>query len=145
MNAVVAIEGRGGRAVVAVDPSKRHEWPSLPLPCILRSVHELRCGLHEHARATASMCGVELTSYATDGDKDDGLSGFIASKCPDARRAISACDDCAKMAMKTLTELGDCSLEEVLLRRKWKGDMHRWLVGLTGGRDDARVAPKTSD
>jgi hypothetical protein len=34
------------------------------------------------------------------------------------------------MAMKTLVELGDRMLEEILLRGKWKGEMRQWLIGL---------------
>jgi len=32
--------------------------------------------------------------------------------------------------METIVELGDLTLEEILLRGKWKGEMQQWLVGL---------------
>jgi len=125
MNSVMT--DKHGRVVV--NASKRHERLSLLLPCILQSAYKVRCGLHEYARATANMYEVNLSTYDKSG-KGDGLGCFIATKCPDLCPVISACNDSAKMAMKTLVESGDRSIEDVLLRRKWKGDMQQWLVGL---------------
>ena len=122
---------------VVVDASKRHERLSLLLPCLLQSAYKLRCGVHEYARATANMYDINLSTYSTNGE-GDGLGNFIVAKCAYLCPLISACNDSAKMALKTLLETGQHTLEDVLLRRKWKGDMQKWLVGLNC--DDAHVA-----
>ena len=118
---------KNGRAVV--NPSKRNERLSLLLPCVLQSAYKLTCGLNDYAVATANMYEVNLSTYATSG-KNDGVECFIAAKCPELLPVISACNNSAKMVIKTLQESGDRSLEDVLLRRKWTGDMQSWLVGL---------------
>jgi len=135
MNSVII--DKHGRVVV--NASKRHDWLSLLLPCVLQSAYKLRCGIHAYAKATANMYEVNLSTYdKSSGNKgDDGLGCFIATKCPELCPILSACNDCAKMTMKTLVESGDRSLEDVLLRRKWKGDMQQWLVGLNCEEDSA--------
>ncbi|KAL7549616.1 hypothetical protein ACHAWF_012882 [Thalassiosira exigua] len=132
----VKIDGHG-RAVV--DKSKRHERLSLLLPCILQSAFELQCGINAYALATANAQDVDLTTFETNG-KGDGLAQFIVARCPRLCPAVSACRDSAKMALKTLLEVGDRSLEDTLLRRKWKDGMQQWLVGLNcEGTPPARI------
>ena len=76
------------------------------------------------------MYEVNLSTYDKSG-KNDGLGAFISTKCPQLIPVISACNELAKMVLKTLLEsTGGNSLEEVLLRRKWKFGMKEWLVGL---------------
>ena len=118
---------KNGRAVA--NPSKRNERLSLLLPCVLQSAYKLTCGINDYAVATANMYEVNLSTYATSG-KNDGVECFIAAKCPELLPVISACNNSAKMVMKTLLDSGDRSLEDVLLRRKWKGDIQQWLVEL---------------
>ncbi|KAL7542416.1 hypothetical protein ACHAXR_012139 [Thalassiosira sp. AJA248-18] len=134
MNSVMI--DRHGRAVV--NASKRHDRISLLLPCVLQSAYKLRCGIYEYARATANMYEVNLSTYDTSGQSDGGLGDFISAKCPDLCPVISACNDSAKMAMKTLVESGD-QLEDLLLRRKWNS-MRQWLVGLNCGEAPAPTA-----
>ncbi|KAL9186961.1 hypothetical protein ACHAXT_010681 [Thalassiosira profunda] len=117
-----------------VDALKRHERLSLLLPCVLQSAHKLRCGMQEYARATASMYEVNVATFATEG-KTDGQDVFIATKCPDLCAVIAACNDSARMIMKTLMESGVG--EKLLLQRKWKGDMQKWLVGLNCAKNPA--------
>jgi hypothetical protein len=125
MNSVVL--DKRGRAVV--NASRRHDRLSLLLPCVLQSAYVLHRGIHEYAEATASMCGLDLSTYDTTG-KGDGVGCYIVAECPDLCPVLSACKDSAKMAMKILVASGDRSFEDLLLRRKWKGDMQQWLVGL---------------
>mmetsp|Transcript_17187 Transcript_17187/g.41218 ORF Transcript_17187/g.41218 Transcript_17187/m.41218 type:complete len:654 (+) Transcript_17187:286-2247(+) len=125
MNSVMA--DKRGRLIV--NASKRHERLALLLPCVLQSAYKLRCGINEYAKATADMYEVNLSTYDKSG-KGDGVGSFIEAKCTELCPVLDACNDSAKMAMKALVESGDHSLEDVLLRRKWKGDMRRWLVGL---------------
>lgn len=125
MNSVIL--DKHGRAVV--NTSRRHDRLSLLLPCVLQSAYKLHRGIHEYAEATASMCGLDLSTYDTTG-KGDGVGCYIAADCRDLCPVISACKDSAKMTMKILVASGDRSFEDLLLRRKWKGDMQQWLVGL---------------
>ena len=125
MNSVIL--DKHGRAVV--NTSRRHDRLSLLLPCVLHSAYKLHRGIHEYAEATASMCGLDLSTYDTIG-KGDGLGCYIAADCRDLCPVISACKDSAKMTMKILVASGDRSFEDLLLRRKWKGDMQQWLVGI---------------
>ncbi|KAL3765276.1 hypothetical protein ACHAW5_000277 [Stephanodiscus triporus] len=108
---------KNGRAVV--NSSKRHDWLSLLLPCVLQSAYKLNCGINKYAEATARMCGLDLSTYDKTG-KEDGLACYIVAECSDLCPVISACKDSAKMAMKTLIASGDRSFEDLLLRRKWK-------------------------
>jgi len=124
---------------VIVNASKRHDRLSLSLPCILQSAYKLRCGILAYAQVQAKMYEVDLSTYDKS-DKGDGLGCFIATKCLDLGPVISACNNSAKMAMKTLVETGDRTLEELLLR-KWKGDMQKWLVELNC--EDSPVARTT--
>ena len=124
MNLVTEKHGR-----IVVNASKRHDRLSLLLPCVLHSAFKLRCGMLEYARATAEMNGVNVSSHDK-GDKGDGLGSFIALKCPQLCPVISACDDSAKMVIQTLMESGDRTLEYVLLRGSWRGDVQNWLVDL---------------
>ncbi len=116
-----------GRAIV--NSLKRNDQISFLLPCVLQSAFKLRCGINQYAGAKAKANEVNLLTYDKSG-KSDGLGCYIAAECPDLFIAKSACDNAAKMAMKTIIELGDRMLEEILLRRKWKGDMRQWLVDL---------------
>ena len=125
MNSV--IPDKYGRAVV--NSSRRHDRLSLLLPCVLQSAYELHRGICEYAEATAAVRGLDLSTYDRTG-KGDGVGCYIAAECPELCPVISACKDSAKMAMKILLASGDRSFEDLLLRRKWKGDMHQWLVGL---------------
>ncbi|KAL7491732.1 hypothetical protein ACHAWT_001022 [Skeletonema menzelii] len=103
---------------------KRHERICLLLPSILQSAYKLRCGLFAYANATATTYEVKLTSFDKTG-KTDGLMQFIEQKCSDLCPVLSACNNAARMVIQT-----DRALEEVVLRRNWKGDMQRWLVEL---------------
>ena len=125
MNTVM-IDKNGG---VSVDQSKRHSHLSLLLPCVLQSSYHLTCGVNDYATAIANMYEVNLSTYDKSG-KNDGLGAFISTKCPQLIPVLSACNESAKMCLKTLVECGGNSLEEVLLRRKWKFGMKEWLVGL---------------
>lgn len=136
MNSVII--DKHGR--VAVNASKRHDWLSLLLPCVLQSAYKVRCGIHEYAKATASMYEVDLATYAKSSDMgDDGLGCFIAAKCPELFPILSACNNCARMTTKTLVESGDRSLENVLLRKK--GGMQQWLVGLNCEKESVTQTP----
>jgi hypothetical protein len=125
MNSVV-VDGHGR---VAVNSSKRHDRLSLLLPCVLQSAYKLHCGIIRYAEATAASFGLDLSSHDNTGRKEDRLGCFIVAECPDLCPVISACKDSAKMAKKTLAASGDRSFEDLLSRRKWKGDMQQWLVG----------------
>jgi hypothetical protein len=103
---------------------KRHERICLLLPCVLQSAYKLRCGLFAYAKATAATYEVKLASFDKTG-RTDGLMQFIDQKCSDLCPVLSACNNSARMVIQT-----DRALEEVVLRRSWKGDMQRWLVGL---------------
>eukprot|EP00984_Skeletonema_dohrnii_P012308 scaffold4981_cov103-Skeletonema_dohrnii-CCMP3373.AAC.3 len=103
---------------------KRHERICLLLPCVLQSAYKLRCGLFAYAKATATTYEVKLASFDKTG-RTDGLMQFIEQKCSDLCPVISACNNSARMVIQT-----DRVLEEVVLRRSWKDDMQRWLVGL---------------
>lgn len=103
---------------------KRHERICLLLPCILQSAYKLRCGLFAYAKATAATYEVKLSSFDKTG-KTDGLMQFIEQKCSDLCPVLSACNNSARMIIQT-----DRALEEVVLRRNWKGDMQKWLMGL---------------
>ena len=72
------------------------------------------------------MRGLDLSTYDETGKKD-GLGCFIVTKRPELCPVIAACKDSAKMAMKALVELGDCSLEDLLLQ-KWKAGI-QLMVG----------------
>jgi hypothetical protein len=126
MNSVV-VDGRGR---FMVNSSKRHDRLSLLLPCVLQSAYKLHCGINKYAEATAASCGLDLSTYGRTGGKEGGLGCFIVAECPDLCPVISACKDSAKMAMNTLLASGDRSFEDLLSRRKWKGDVQQWLVGL---------------
>lgn len=117
------------RGRIVVNSARRHERLSLLLPCVLQSAFKLRSGVFEYALAVANTNGVNLTTFEKSG-KGDGLSTFIATKCPELHPLISACDNSAKMVIQTLTESGDRALEGVLLRGNWKADMQKWLVEL---------------
>lgn len=114
---------------VFVNSVKRNDHLSLLLPCVLQSAFKLRCGINKYAEAKAKVNEVNLSTYDKGGE-NDGLACFIAAECPDLLFALSACNNSARMAMKTIVELGDRMLEEILLRQKWKGDMQQWLDGL---------------
>lgn len=116
-----------GRAIV--NSLKRNDQLSLLLPCVLQSAFKLRCGISQFAEAKAKADEINLSTYDKSG-KGDGLGCYIVAECPDLFRVWSACNNSAKMAMRTIVELGDSMLEEILLRRKWKGGMQQWLVGL---------------
>jgi hypothetical protein len=103
---------------------KRHERICLLLPCVLQSAYKLRCGLFAYAKAMATTYEVKLASFDKTG-KTDGLMQFIDQKCSDLCPVLSACNNSARMVIQT-----DRALEDVVLRRTWKGDMQRWLVGL---------------
>ena len=118
---------KSGRAIV--NSLKRNDQVSFLLPCVLQSAFKLRCGINQYAEAKAKANEVNLLTYDKSG-KSDGLGCYIAAECPDLFNVKTACDNAAKMAMKTIIELGDRMLEEILLRRKWKGDMRQWLVDL---------------
>jgi hypothetical protein len=126
MNSVV-IDAHG---CVAVNSSKRHDRLSLLLPCVIQSAYKLHCGIIQYAEATAASFGWDLSTHDKTGRKEDSLGCFIVAKCPDLCPVISACKDSAKMAMRTLAASGDRSFEDLLTRRKWKGDLQQWLVGL---------------
>jgi hypothetical protein len=125
MNSVVS--DNRGRAVV--NASRRHDRLSLLLPCVLHSAYKLHRGIHEYAEATAAASGLDLSTHDTTG-RGDGAGCYIAAECPELCPVISACRDSAKMAMRILATSGDQSFEDLLLRRKWKGDLQQWLVGL---------------
>ena len=126
MNTVITDKNGG----ISVDQSKRHSHLSLLLPCVLQSSYHLTCGVNDYATAIANMYEVNLSTYDKSG-KNDGLGAFISTKCPQLIPVLSACNESAKMCLKTLVEsTGGSSLEEVLLRRKWKIGMKEWLVGL---------------
>ena len=103
---------------------KRHERICLLLPCVLQSAYKLRCGLFVYAKAMATTYEVKLASFDKTG-RTDGLMQFIDQKCSDLCPVLSACNNSARMVIQT-----DRALEEVVLRRSWKGDMQLWLVGL---------------
>jgi len=127
MNTVMTDKNGG----VSVDQSRRHSHLSLLLPCILQSAYHLLSGVNDYATAIANMYEVNLSTYDKSG-KNDGLGAFISTKCPQLIPVLSACNESAKMVLKTMTESGGNSLEEVLLRRKWKEvGMKEWLVGLS--------------
>merc|ERR1712029_1093930 len=89
-----------------MNASDRHL--SLLLPCVLQSAYKLRCGIKEYERAT--------------GGNPEGLGPLLCS-------AIAACNNSAKMAMRTIMLSGESSLEEVLVQMKSKS-AQQWLVGL---------------
>ena len=120
-----------GRA--SVDPSKRLDRMSLLLPCVLQSAYKLLGGINDYAAATAAMNEVNLK----DG-KDNGLECYIADKCPHLRRVISACNDSAKMVLKTVQP-------DVLLGRKWNGGMQRWLLDLNCKETKASPVPQLTN
>jgi len=122
----VAID-KSGHAIV--NTLKRNDQLSLLLPCVLQSAYKLRCGINQYAEARAKANEINLSTYDKSG-QGDGLGCYIAAECPDLFLVISACNNSARMAMKTIVELGDRMLEEILLRGKWKGEMQQWLVGL---------------
>ena len=121
MNSVGAKHGR-------VDPSKRHSQLSLLLPSVLQSAYKVRRGLFEYARATAIMHEVNLATFAKNDSGSDGLQEFIAAKCKDLPPVLSACNDSAKMVVKTLVEFGE--LEGLLLSRRYPKDMQQFLADL---------------
>lgn len=119
MNSVTHKHGR-----FVVNATKRHERLSLLLPCVLQSAYKLRCGIYEYAQAKASIADVNV--QPNENGRLDRLQEFIVAKCPDLCPVISACNDSAKMAMKTLVDSGE-RLEDVLLRNK---AMEQFLIDL---------------
>lgn len=104
---------------------KRHERICLLLPCILQAAFKLRRGIFAYAKFTATLYEVKLSSFDKTG-RTDGLLQFIEERCPNLCPVISACNHSARMVIQT-----DNTLEEVVLRRKWTGDMQKWLVELS--------------
>lgn len=125
MNSVII--DKSGHTIV--NTLKRNDQLSLMLSCVLQSAFKRRCGINQYAEARAQANEINLLTYDKSG-QGDGLGCYIAAEYPDLFLVLSACNDSARMAMKTLVELGDRMLEEILLRGKWKGEMRQWLLGL---------------
>jgi hypothetical protein len=105
--------------------------PSFFALCSPVSAYKLHCGNSTYyAEATANFLrGLDLSTYDEMTGKEDGLGCFIVTKRPELCPVIAACKDSAKMAMKALVESGDCSFEDLLLR-KWKAGI-QLMVGWT--------------